>query len=190
VYGQVRLGDLVGVRVDPRSMKLLELTPARRSADELVAAEEQAGLWRRPAAGRLLTAEEASEALGRPVRSTNVAALAASEVIYRGSGVTVSVTVADGALGGLSSGPARRFGRPLPGIGDEAWILNRDRTVVVRVRALTAKITINDRASVNTYEVVSRLAAVLATRLAEHVSLPDAGRAPSADPGRTAELMV
>src|ERR1035438_9152242 len=47
VYGQVRLGDLVGVRVDPRSMKLLELTPARRPPGRLVAAEEQAGLWRR-----------------------------------------------------------------------------------------------------------------------------------------------
>lgn len=170
VYGQVRLGDLVGVRVDPRSMKLLELTPARRSADELVAAEEQAGLWRRPAAGRLLTAEEASEALGRPVRSTTVAALAASEVIYRGSGVTVIVTVADGALGGLSSGPARRFGRSLPGLGDEAWILNRDRTVVVRVGTLTAKITINDRGPLDTYGVLNGLAAVLAARLAEHVS--------------------
>ncbi len=96
-------------------------------------------------------------------------------VIYRGPGLTVSVTVAEGALGGLSSGPARRFGRPLPGVGDEAWILNRDRTVVVRVGTLTAKITINDRDSVgsggpvDSYGVLNGLAATLAARLAERV---------------------
>ena len=38
-------------------------------------------------------------------------------------------------------GPARQVGRPLGGVGDEAWLLNHDRTAVVRVAGLTAKIT-------------------------------------------------
>jgi hypothetical protein len=140
---------------------------------------DPAGQPWRPAAGRLLTADEISEALGRPVDgSSNVTTPLNGAVVYRGSGVTASVTVADGALGGLSSGPARRFGRPLPGIGDEAWILNRDRTAVVRVGTLTAKVTISGpgftdqsvagRGGPGRYGVISELAATIATRLAEH----------------------
>jgi len=131
-----------------------------------------------PAAGRLLTADEISEALGRPVRSGTVTIPASAAVVYRGDGVTASVIVANGALGGLSSGPARYFGRPLPGIGDEAWILNRDRTAVVRVGTLTAKITISGpeftdqsvagRSGPGRYGVISELAATMATRLAAH----------------------
>ena len=139
---------------------------------------DPAGQPGRPAAGRLLTADEVSEALGRPVRGSNVTTPVSAAVVYRGDGVTASVTVADGALGGLSSGPARRFGRPLPGIGDEAWILNRDRTAVVRVGTLTAKVTISGpgftdqsvagRRGPGRYALISELAATIATRLAEH----------------------
>jgi hypothetical protein len=131
-----------------------------------------------PAAGRLLTADEISSALGRPVRGSNVTIPASSAVVYRGDGVTASVTVAEGALGGLSSGPARRFGRPLPGIGDEAWIVNRHRTAVVRVGKLTAKVTISGpgftdqsvagRSGPGRYGVISELAATIAARLAAH----------------------
>jgi hypothetical protein len=71
----------------------------------------------------LLTAEEVTAAVGRPVEVTGfqVGILGG---LYRGEELTVSITVAKGALGGLSSGPARRWGRPVPGIGDEAWLIN------------------------------------------------------------------
>jgi len=219
VFRQVGLGDRVGVRVAPRSMKLLGLTPGGRLAEAAGAPGDRVGevagdragpaagdrpgpaggTWAGglvtvdrdgivvgdpagqpwlPAAGRLLTADEISEVLGRPVRSSNVTIPASSAVVYRGDGVTASVTVANGALGGLSSGPARRFGRPLPGIGDEAWILNRDRTAVVRVGTLTAKVTISGpgftdqsvagRSGPGRYGVINELAVTIATRLAEH----------------------
>ena len=105
-----------------------------------------------------------------PVRSVGLATPVGAAVIYRGSGVTVSVTVAASALRGLSSGPARRFGHPLPGIGDEAWLVNRNRTLVVRVGALTAKVTIGAQGHVDTYSVLFGLAPTLAARLAEHDS--------------------
>jgi len=140
---------------------------------------DPAGQPWRPVAGRLVTADEISEALGRPVHgSSNVTTPLNGAVVYRGDGVTASVTVADGALGGLSSGPARRFGRPLPGIGDEAWIMNRDRTAVVRVGTLTAKVTISGpgftdqsvagRSGPGRYGVINELAATIAIRLAAH----------------------
>ena len=78
------------------------------------------------------------------------------------------VTVAASALRGLSSGPARRFGHPLPGIGDEAWLVNRNRTLVMRVGALTAKITIGAQGFADTYSVLTGLAPTLAARLAEY----------------------
>jgi hypothetical protein len=187
------LGDLVSVRAAARSMKLLELTPAGQPAAGLTPgsppgppAAAGTGLvlgdpggqpWL-PAAGRLLTAGEVSAALGQPVSAAGITMPAAGSVVYRGSGTTVSVTVASGALGGLSSRPARFLGRPLPGIGDEAWTVNSDRTAVVRVGALTAKITISgpgftggrgaSQYGPGRYGVVAELAATLATRLADH----------------------
>ncbi len=136
------------------------------------AAAVLADLASRPplSAARLLTDTEVTEALGRPVRSIGLTTPVGGAVIYRGSGVTVSVTVAVGALRGLSSGPARRFGDPLPGIGDEAWLVNRNRTLVVRVGALTAKITIGAQGLVDTYSVLAGLAPTLAARLAEYDS--------------------
>jgi hypothetical protein len=221
VFRQVGLGDRVGVRVAPRSMKLLGLAPGGLLAEAGQAAGDQSGevaaagdrvgpaagdraamtggTWAGglvtvngdgvvvgdpagqpwlPTAGRLLTADEISEVLGRPVGSSSVTTPVSGAVVYRGDGVTASVTVANGALGGLSSGPARRFGRPLPGIGDEAWIMNRDRTAVVRVGTLTAKVTISGsgftdqsvagRSGPGRYGVISELAATIAARLAAH----------------------
>ena len=79
--------------------------------------------------------------LGGPVREIPFSPPFGAGVIYRRGGATVTVTVADGLLGAVSAGPARHAGRPLAGVGDEAWLLNHDRTAVVRVAGLTAKIT-------------------------------------------------
>lgn len=190
---RVVLGEMVRVRVAPRSMKLLDITLAGQPVDADPAAGNPAGHavdgpadWAGPgiagpaaadlagrpplSAARLLTDGEITEALGRPVRSIGLKTPVSTAVIYRGGGVTVSVTVAEGALGGLSFGPARRLGTPLPGIGDEAWLVNHNRTLVVRVGSLTAKITIGARGLVDTYSVLAGLAPTLATRLAEYGS--------------------
>jgi hypothetical protein len=173
-FGQLALGDTVTVRASPRSGKLLGLVPDRLTAGAAGAAaaaeaagdaagEEQGAAT----AGALLTAEEVAAAVGRPVQAIVLGGRAAS-VLYRGADITIIVTAAEGLLGSLSSGLAQRRGTPLPGIGDEAWLLNRDRTVVFRAGGMAAKVTIGGAAARSLPpDVLAQLAATLAERLPE-----------------------
>ncbi len=121
--------------------------------------------------GALVSAGEVSAAVGRPVRGTSFTPGAAS-VVYRGEGITVVVTVADGFLGSLIA-LARRRGQPLAGVGDEAWLLNRGRTAVLLAGGLTAKITAGGSATRSLPpDALARLAAAVAERLPRHVTLP------------------
>jgi hypothetical protein len=177
-FGQLALGDMVTVRASPRSGKLLSLVAGQDETEDAAGDEDRpaapAGHGDRPgpAAGddeaeppdALLAAGEVSAVVGRAVRATGLATRAASTV-YRGEGLTVIVTVADGPLGGLTS-LARRRGRPLPEVGDEAWLLNRGRTAVLRVGELTAKVTIGGSAARSLPpDALPRLAATVAERL-------------------------
>jgi len=119
--------------------------------------------------GALLAAGEVSAAVGRPVRAAGLASRAASTV-YRGDGLTIIVAAANGQLGGLTS-LARRRGVPLPEVGDEAWLLNRGRTAVLRVGELTAKVTIGGSAARSMPpDALTRLAATVAGRLPQHAT--------------------
>jgi hypothetical protein len=121
--------------------------------------------------GVLLSADEVSAAVGRPVRGTGLMPGAAS-VVYRGEGITVIVTVADGFLGSLTA-LARRRGQPLAGVGDEAWLLNRGRTAVLLVGGLTAKVSAGGSAARSLPpDALARLAATVAERLPHRVTLP------------------
>ena len=94
----------------------------------------------------------------------------AATTVYRGDGLTIIVKAADGVPRGLTS-LARRRGRPLPGVGDEAWLLNRGRTAVLRVGGLTAKVTIGGSAARSLPPgALPRLAATAAERLPAHAS--------------------
>ena len=187
-FGQLALGDTVAVRASPRTGKLLSLVPQPNVADggaappgqprDLMAPGELLRVTPGPP-GPLLTAEEVTAAVGRPVEATafQVGILGG---VYRGEELTVSLTVAAGALGGLSSGPARRWGRPVPGIGDEAWLINRHHTVVFRVGNHTGKITVSGAAScVLPPDVLPRLATTVAGRLAASVVGHQPGGTPS-----------
>lgn len=147
-FGQLTLGDTVAVRASPRPGKLISLVPQPNVTDggaappgqplrDLIAPGELFRVTPGPP-GPLLAAEEVAAAVGRPVEATafQVGILGG---VYRGEELTVSLTMATGALGGLSSGPARRWGRPAPGIGDEAWLINRHHTVVFRVATTPAR---------------------------------------------------
>jgi hypothetical protein len=124
-----------------------------------------------PPGGVLLSADEVSAAVGRPVRRAAFTPGAAS-VVYRGPGITVIVTVADGFLGSLTA-MAQRRGQPLAGIGDGAWLLNRGRTAVLLVGGLTAKVTAGGSATRSLPpDAVTRLAATVAERLPHHAALP------------------
>jgi hypothetical protein len=127
---------------------------------------------RGPVPGALLTADEISAAVGRPVQAIGLGGGTAS-ALYRGESITVIVTAAEGIPGSLSYRPARRFGRPLPGIGDEAWLFNRDRTVVLRVGEITAKVTVGGSAARSLPpDVVPGLAATLSGRLWQYSLAP------------------
>jgi len=187
-FGQLALGDTVAVRASPPTGKLLSLVPQPNVADggaappgqprDLMAPGELFRVTPGPP-GPLLTAEEVTAAVGRPVEATafQVGILGG---VYRGEGLTVSLTVAAGALGGLSSGSARRWGRPVPGIGDEAWLINRHHTVVFRVGNHTGKITVSGAASCALPpDVLPRLATTVAGRLAASVAGHQPGGTPS-----------
>ena len=124
-----------------------------------------------PPPSALLSADEVSAAVGRPVRRTAFTPGAAS-VVYRGEGITVIVTVADGFLGSLTA-MAQRRGQLLAGIGDGAWLLNRGRTAVLLVGGLTAKVTAGGSATRSLPpDAVTRLAATVAERLPRPATLP------------------
>jgi hypothetical protein len=92
--------------------------------------------------------------------------------VYRGEGITVTVTVADGVLASLTA-LARRRGQPLAGVGDEAWLLNRGRTAVLLAGGLTAKISAGGSATRSLPpDALAPLAATAAGRLPQHVTLP------------------
>jgi hypothetical protein len=138
-----------------------------------------------PPPSALLSADEVSAAVGRPVRRTAFTPGAAS-VVYRGEGITVIVTVADGFLGSLTA-MAQRRGQLLAGIGDGAWLLNRGRTAVLLVGGLTAKVTAGGSATRSLPpDAVTRLAATVAERLPRPAPLPCRGDRLSPDrrPGR------
>jgi hypothetical protein len=201
-FAQLALGDAVAVRASPRSGKLLSLMPAqgwakgepRAAMDEpgvaiggpAAAATAGAGTGAVPLGGRgaqhdvgaaapkpdvLLSPDEVSAAVGRPVRSASSMTGAAS-MVYRGEGITVIVTVADGSISSLAD-LARRRGQPLLGVGDEAWLLNRGRTAVLLAGGLTAKVSAGGSATRSLPpDALGRLAATVAERLPHHVTLP------------------
>jgi hypothetical protein len=173
-FGKLALGDAVTVRAAPRSGKLLSLVPLPDGTDhgaapgqpgpDLMADEPFPRVTPGPS-NALLTAEEVTAAVGRPVEVTGFQ-IGILGGVYRGEDLTVSITVAKGALGGLSSGPARRWGRAVPGIGDEAWLINGHHTVVFRVGEHTGKVTVSGAAACALPpDVLPRLATIIVGRL-------------------------
>jgi hypothetical protein len=153
-FGRAALGDLVQVTVNPRSGTLASLAVTSRTRPEGPSAV-------RPAP--LVTPEEAAAVVGPLTRTTGVPVLVPGglSVIYQGRDGTLSVIVAGGGVAGLNTAIARRMGTPLPGIGDQAWLLNRERTVIVQVGLRVTKLT----ASKSRPGSLPVLAAVVAARL-------------------------
>lgn len=158
---RVALGDLVRVRADPRRMKLISLTVTDSHAGCRPAS-------RLPVPGPLLTAAEIAEVLGTAVAGHQFDIGIGTGVIYTGGGATLSLTIADGRLAAFNAMLGRRFGSPLPGIGDEAWLLNRGRTVIAVAGAVAAKLTLSGgpEGGIRDPSAIAKLAAVAVARLA------------------------
>ena len=191
-FGKLALGDAVTVRAAPRSGELLSLVTLPDGTDHGAAAPGQPapdlmsdGPFLRVTPGPsnpLLTAEEVTAAVGRPVEVTGFQ-VGIIGGMYRGEDLTVSITVAKGVLGGLSSGPARRWGRPAAGIGDEAWLINGHHTVVFRVGERTGKVTVSGAAACALPpDVLPRLATAIVSRLTGPADLPSSPADPPSSP--------
>jgi hypothetical protein len=118
---------------------------------------------------QLITAAEAAQAFGQPVRISGFAGPDGGGVIYRASGAILILTVTDGFIGRIAARAGRRSGRVLPGVGDRAWLVSRDRTAVVQAGAYTVKITLSAGEVSGGYAgLLTTLAQVVAARLADH----------------------
>ena len=116
-----------------------------------------------PPAGLLLSEAEVSAALGQPVRVYRTGMPGWQGFIYRGASRTLSLTVTGSRLGEIGQRSGSRGGRAVPGIGEEAWQLNRGRTVVFRLGPAYGKVTLSGPGEPR---LVAHLAATAATRLA------------------------
>ena len=87
-------------------------------------------------------------------------------------------------LGEIGQRSGSRGGRAVPGIGEEAWQLNRGRTVVFRLGPAYGKVTLSGPSEPR---LVARLAATAATRLTvdddNPASHPGRDRCPQPDMG-------
>jgi hypothetical protein len=189
-FGQFPLGARVRARIAPRSMRLLDLAMSGPEGEILPgqprwgeAAGTGPGPWQpRPRAsvptaaddpaapdplllGPLVTAADVEAVLGFGVRFRGTPTAFATA--YQGNGVTVSLITTSGRVGEMNARAARRSGRPLPGIGETAWLINRGQTAVVQAAGKTVKLTVRGGTARIPPGALTRLAAIVAERLAE-----------------------
>jgi hypothetical protein len=189
-FGQFPLGARIQARIAPRSMRLLDLAMAGPEGEILPgqarwgeAAGTGPGPWEMrprtslatatgdPSApdpallGPLVTAADVEAVLGFGVRFRGTPTPFATA--YQGNGVTVSFVTTSGRAGEMNARAARRSGRPLPGVGETAWLMNRGRTAVVQAHGKAVKLTVRGGSARIPPGAVTRLAAIVAERLAE-----------------------
>jgi hypothetical protein len=81
--------------------------------------------------------------------------------------VTLSLTLRnEGAYSAIDRAAARRLGRALPGLGDEAWLIKGDHTILMRVGRSTVKLTLTDSPPSGRAALLIPLAHIVAARLA------------------------
>ena len=189
-FGQFPLGARVRARIAPCSMRLLDLAMAGPEGDFLAgqprwgeAAGTGPGPWEiRPRAsattaaddpaapdpvllGPLVTAADIGAVLGFGVRFRGMPTPFATA--YQGNGVTISFVTTSGRVGEMNARAARRSGRPLPGVGERAWLINRGRAAVVQAEGKTVKLTVPGGSDHLPPGALTLLAEIVADRLAE-----------------------
>jgi Predicted membrane protein (DUF2207) len=191
-FGRFALGTRIRARIAPRSMRLLDLVLIGPEGDVLPgqprwgeAAGAGPGPWQAPPRasldaaaddpagpepglfGPLVTAADVEAVLGSGVRIRGKPTPFATAYRGDGNGVTVSLITTSGRVGEMNARAARRSGRPLPGIGAAAWLINRGQTAVVQAGGKTVKLTVRGRSGRVPPGAVTRLAQIVAERLAE-----------------------
>jgi hypothetical protein len=138
--------------------------PFRLDGDRLALpgpAPDEAELAPRPL---LLTEQDVSEILGRPVRALGGPA----RLSFRGQGVTITLMVmGTGRIGQLNLNAGRKRGRPVGGLGREAWLVSSDRSLVVGLPAATFKVIANGLPEASRGAALVPLARIVADRIAQ-----------------------
>ncbi len=88
----------------------------------------------------------------------------------------MSLVVIGGSIAAFDAAIGRRLGHRLALIGDQAWLLNRRRTMIVRTGPRTVKITVNHRGRARDPGQVCVIAAAVARRLAGQAATSGADR--------------
>jgi hypothetical protein len=115
----------------------------------------------------VLSATEVSEALGQPAEGVAVGAGGLAVAVFKGGGITLSVGLMHrGVFSAINGAAGRRFGRAVPGIGEQAWLLNNDHTVIVRAGLTTVKLTVTGLPPAARAGALIPLARLVAARLA------------------------
>jgi hypothetical protein len=171
-YNRLGLGDLVRVMVNPRSRKLIELTVTGRprAQPQAAAGPPGAGLTVDepvpPRTEPLLAAAEVTGLLGPEVRTTPLPSAGGRGVVYQGRAASLTVMVVSGRVADMNLWAARKRGVPLPGVGDEAWLVNREPAVLVRAGAQAVKLMLSGGTGPQDAHLLAALAATVAARLA------------------------
>jgi hypothetical protein len=94
----------------------------------------------------VLSELDVSEILGRPAELVTAVGGGGRFAIrlFSGAGVTLSVVVlGPGAISGISQATGRRIGREVAGVGDRAWLVNQERTLIAVAGPATVKLTVS-----------------------------------------------
>jgi hypothetical protein len=115
----------------------------------------------------VLSMTELSEVLGRPVEGTALRAGGLAVAVFKGGGITLSVGLMHrGVFSAINGAAGRRLGRALPGIGEQAWLLNNGRTLITRAGRTTVKLTLTGLPPAARADALITLGRLAATRLA------------------------
>ena len=112
----------------------------------------------------LLSPAEVSQAFGWPMEAATGPAAARPAARFQDGGAALSLTVRNRSA--LDTPITRRLGRAVPGFDHEAWLLNRDRSVVVLADTVTAKLDLDGLPRSARAAVLKPLARIVAARLA------------------------
>lgn len=118
----------------------------------------------------LLTEAEVSQVLGMPVRASASNDPFHTGTVFRGGGVSVRLVLTK--FRGPDRAVARRPGRPLPGVGDEAWLLSGGRTLVMRAGPTQAMLIAMNLPPSECEPALTLLAQILAPKLARVAAVP------------------
>ena len=165
--GDVALEDVLRITVNPRNAQLIDFAVVAHQRPETTVEVSQPRTPQPRRAEPLLSTVEVAEFIGPVSRTTAIPSLGGYGTIYRGRDGTLSLTVATGGIANFNTMISRNAGTPLPEVGDAAWVLNKDRTVIVRVGEQVAKITASGHGLERRPDLLAIAARTVAARLSE-----------------------